>query len=995
MVDRGGSIVALMKATGLSSETVEQVSRLWGKSAARNGGRTHLLLGHLLDTAAVAGLMWDHYLSRALRQRLDEISGGRGRSWFMWVCGIHDCGKASPAFQAMDAAEAAPVLAAGLTWGRLPADRRKSWRHEVAGAALLKPRLVAEWGSEEAADWVWPLVAGHHGVFPSVRGLKPPHREVQGRGPAWAEAQRAVVDVFTRAVGFEDLADVGPVGALRKAEQLALSGLIVMADWVASAGRMGRGLADAGLVSFADAQHCMEEWWDGLRLRGGWGDLPLPQKPLAPLTDRLGVTPRASQRELVERACLMPAPGLLIAEAPMGEGKTKAALAAAEVLAARFGLDGVFVAMPTQATSDPMYEQVLQWVRTFDPELESQVALLHGRRRFNAWWRAIWEGKQRPDGSSAGRGAGGGEDGGCGCEGDEADFGAADGHDDFGAIGEDADYGMVAAEAPAGVGFVPGTDGPAHWFLGNKRGLLTAFAVGTVDHLLHAATRTRHVMLRFAGLTGKVVVVDEVHAADVYMRQFLVEALRWLGQAGVPVVLLSATLPPAQRQVFVDAYLSGVLGTADVHQPVPQPVGYPCVTVAYGAGGGAVVEMSRERVPSWRESAPVELSWLPDTGVDGARVVEAVREAIVDGGVALVVVNQVARAQAIYDGLRNEDFDGDLYLLHARLCAAHRAERTAECLGLMGPEAGESRPHRMVVIATQLAEQSFDVDADVLITDLAPTDLLLQRIGRLHRHSGTRRPDAHRVPRVLVTGATGGRDGTPRFLGASEAIYGKWSLLRSAALVTETAGPLPAVAGVKDECPRPWEGSVWSIPADVPGLVARAYGSDEVCPVGWHEAEAWQQWQAKELKREEKAEEFLLCRQREWAFPTLEGLHYAGSRVATEDQLDAVVRDGDPTVEVVIVRRFSGGYRAYDGTWLGVHGEVDDDEVTDRLLGGTIRLPARLTSAAQDVLRPLPGWAGRPWLKYQLALVLEEDGTALLGTDRVSYDVDLGLVEHR
>jgi CRISPR-associated endonuclease/helicase Cas3 len=108
-----------------------------------------------------------------------------------------------------------------------------------------------------------------------------------------------------------------------------------------------------------------------------------------------------------------------------------------------------------------------------------------------------------------------------------------------------------------------------------------------------------------------------------------------------------------------------------------------------------------------------------------------------------------------------------------------------------------------------------------------------------------------------------------------------------------------------------------------------------------------------------------------------------------------VVRDGDPTVEVVIVRRVSGGYRAYDGTWLGVHGEVDDDEVTDRLLGGTIRLPARLTSAAQDVLRPLPGWAGRPWLRYQLALVLEEDGTALLGSDRVSYDVDLGLVEHR
>lgn len=189
---------------------------------------------------------------------------------------------------------------------------------------------------------------------------------------------------------------------------------------------------------------------------------------------------------------------------------------------------------------------------------------------------------------------------------------------------------------------------------------------------------------------------------------------------------------------------------------------------------------------------------------------------------------------------------------------------------------------------------------------------------------------------------------------------------------------------------------MWSIPADVPGLVARAYGSDEICPAGWHEAEAWEQWQAKEAKREEKATEFLLCRQREWASPTLEGLHYAGSRVpATEEQLDALVRDGDPTVEAVIVRRASGGYRAYDGTWLGVHGEVDDDEVTDRLMGGTIRLPAKLTAAAQAELRPLPGWADRPWLQYQLALVLEEDGTTPLGKHRVSYDDVLGLVEHQ
>ncbi|MCK7628094.1 CRISPR-associated helicase Cas3' [Streptomyces sp. RS10V-4] len=970
-MEHTGSIVDLMRGMGLPQETIARVSRLWGKSAARNGGRTHLLLGHLLDTAAVAEVMWDRYLSAALRHRLEEISGGRGRLWFMWICGIHDCGKACPAFQAMDDADAAPVRAAGLVWGRLPSDRRQRWRHDVAGAALLRPRLVAEWGSSESAAWVWPLVAGHHGTFPSVQGLKPKHREVQGRGAAWEAVQRAVVDVFTRAIGFAGLADARPVGALNRAEQLGLSGLIVMADWIASDSEQFDGMADARTVSLASARQRAEAAWQRLGLRGGWDELAIPEDRLTPLAGRLGVPPRASQQELVERAWSMPVPGLMVAEAPMGEGKTKAALAAAEVLAARFGLDGVFVAMPTQATSDPMYEQVLEWVRTFDPELEAQVALLHGKRRFNPTWREIWESKRiDPVGQSA--------------RGEEP--AALDPFDVYGATEEDAEYGMSAWTSDASGRPQEERDGPARWFLGNKRGLLTAFAVGTVDHLLYAATRTRHVMLRFAGLVGKVVVVDEVHAADVYMRQFLLEALRWLGQAKVPVVLLSATLPPAQRQACVDAYLSGALSAADVVCSVPEPAGYPCVTAAYALNGASAVVSSREAVPSWRASTSTRIDWLPDADPDGGLLASTVRKEAADGGVVLVVVNQVDRAQAVHRALTEAGFDGQVRLLHGRLCSAHRAERTEECLRLLGPGANEERPERMVVIATQLAEQSFDVDADLLITDLAPADLLLQRIGRLHRHSGTRRPSAFAEPRVLVSGVAVGERGRPRFLPASKGIYGEWALLRAATLVAEAAGPLSGGTRQTDG---------WSIPADVPGLVARAYGEAEVCPPDWDEAVAREVWRAKEQQREKDAEGFLLTRPREWGAPTLEGLHYGGIQAASEEDLDAVVRDGKRSVEAVIVRRSASGYRAIDGTWIGVHGEVDDETVVGRLLGGTVRLPSRLTEAAEAEetgLVPLPGWTGHPWLRYAPALVLEEDGTAVLGKDRVSYDDVLGLV---
>lgn len=96
----------------------------------------------------------------------------------------------------------------------------------------------------------------------------------------------------------------------------------------------------------------------------------------------------------------MEGPGLLVVEAPMGEGKTKAALMAAEILAARFGADGVFVGMPTQATSDPMFGQVRAWLQALGrgDDLASQVALLHGKRMFNKEWRGLVEGRERVGG---------------------------------------------------------------------------------------------------------------------------------------------------------------------------------------------------------------------------------------------------------------------------------------------------------------------------------------------------------------------------------------------------------------------------------------------------------------------------------------------------------------------------------------------------------------------------------------------------------------------
>ncbi|MFI1885374.1 CRISPR-associated endonuclease Cas3'' [Streptomyces jumonjinensis] len=1001
---------------GGSGGGVDALGVLWGKSEDKAGGTMNLLLSHLLDTAAVAERIWDGFLAPSTKRMMDGVAGGvgKGRRLFTWLCGVHDCGKATPAFQRMWPKGAKAVRAAGLEWHEpTVASARCKWRHDRAGAYVLRTVLPSAGWRDEQVGWVWPLVAGHHGAFPDEAATYEPRgsrRQVAG-GPPWARAQLALVERFTRELGFGDLAQVEPARAPSRAAQLHLSGLIVMADWIASDEQHFTGIDKLADVSLAEARRRAGAAWEGLRLRGGWGRLAEPGPEV--FGDRFGHGPRLSQTLVMDAARRMEAPGLLVVEAPMGEGKTKAALMAAEILAARFGADGVFVGMPTQSTSDPMFGQVRSWVGDIDEELASQVALLHGKRMFNKEWRDPLDGG----------------------EGDpEARFG---GIDECGECGDDDLYGDGVA-AFRGDPARPVPRGPAEWFLGAKRGLLCPFVVGTIDQLLFAATRTKHVMLRMAGLAGKVVVLDEVHAADVYMSQFLREGLRWLGQAGVPVVLLSATLPPRQRQELVDAYVAGAAAREEfTAEGLPEPRGYPSVTAAWMAADGSGPRFDIESCAAWRPSLPVALEFMPETipgpGPRRELVERAGEEAdaavaaflgtvLAVDGCALVIRNTVRRAQTLYTALRDEFGDDDVLLLHGRIAVGPRADRIQECLRRLGAPGTEEEPKRprsrLIVVATQIAEQSFDVDADLVITDLAPIDLLLQRIGRLHRHGGVVRPTGLRLPRVVITGFDGeggrgarggegtqgtqgaqGGDGSddgaadaggtrtsavfgqrsPRFLGASEAIYGRHLLLRTAALLSEAAD------GTGE----------WSVPGQVPELVATGYASlDDAVPPAWREdAEAARlRWEAEERKRAESAGDYLLTRRGDREGATLAGLHYASVPGGGRDtDLDAVVRDGGISVEVILVTHDGTMYRTLRGRSLTVNGDVSD-ELLDEVLGGTVRLPAHLSEQAVQQLVPLPGWLGHPRLRYSLALPLDPRHGAVLGEHRLRYDDKLGLV---
>jgi CRISPR-associated endonuclease/helicase Cas3 len=930
----------------VDAQLLQRLAPFWGKSAA--GGRHNLLVQHLFDAAAIGELIWDLYLAPAVRDKLDASCAGRGRALFVLLCAFHDVGKATPAFQDKVPALAAAVQVYGLSWRPLSREARL-WHHTLAGGVIVREALAAAgWDSAQVA-WVVPMVTGHHGLVPMRGRYRIPARHGHGEGPQWRQAQQDLVRTVAVHVG-ADVAALEPVAVPSRAVQLALSGAVIMADWIASDSDRFPGIDQLEHVSIGTARERARAAWEGLELRGGWRDRAL----LAPsgfFKQRFHrPEPRPVQTAAIDVASTMPGPGLIFIEAPMGEGKTEAALAAAEVLAARFGADGLFVGMPTQATSDAMFNRVVDWAQSLDSS--APVGLLHGKRRFNQRWR-----KMR-----------------------ERFVDVADDDD-----GCDDTSGAAAGQSHAG----QRTAVPAEWFLGPKRGLLMPVTIGTIDQLLHAATRTRHVMLRHLGLAGRVVVLDEVHAYDVYMMQFLAEALRWLGDGGVPVVLLSATLPPRMRRQLAEAYLQGRLREPEVAAPPSLTDGHAYPAVRWVAVADDDVHGGSCSATPWRDPIPVAVDVLDEGPAEGPeKVVAAVTEALTDGGCVLVVRNTVRRARRTFQALRRA-FAGDdttTVLLHARLMMAERVDRTDRVLDLLGApdrEHAPPRPPRMIVVATQLAEQSFDVDVDLLVTDVAPIDLLLQRIGRLHRHErpADTRPWRVAAPRVVVAGMSVAAGGVPVFPRGSEHVYGRYPLLRAAHLVLQASRD----AG-------------WSIPADVPSLVERGYDTAQPVP-GWQAAvdAAFAAWTHGDDVRRDSANRFILAGAGELHRTDLAGLHDRPTRdLDDEDAVSAVVRDGADSIEVVLLRQHGDLKYTLDGRCLGpADAMVSDPDVADAVAGSTVRLPAALTEAALRDLAPLSAAGGDPWLRRVRVLVLDGDNSAVLDRYRLRYDSDLGLVDER
>ncbi len=908
------------------SGEVPSLLALWAKSDAE--GHPHSLPGHLLDAAAVGELIWDRFMAQITKTQLDRACLGHGRDVFRLVCGWHDLGKATPTFQLKMRDLATRAEGSGWT---MPFRPRLDLKHGASGSVIAS-RVLGNAGVCGLA-WVPPLIEGHHGAFRSVDGRA--YRDAgQGSSELWQSGQDRLALWVAGQLGVRmtDLAKLPnampPLGL-----QLATAGLLSMADWIASSS-LFVGL-DCDAVSIDQARERADRAWSILSLRGGWS--LGSTVGAADFERRFGWAPRPLQATVLDAADRMTQPGLMIIEAPMGEGKTEAALSAIESLGANFNCSGFAFAMPTQGTTDSMFKRCWEWAGSVDASLP--VALVHGKAMANEQWHELLAAARINDV-------------------DDPD--CAD------------PYGLAAEVCP------DSSRVPAEWLLGRHRALLSPGVVATVDHLLIAASLGKYIALRHAGLAGKVLVIDEVHSYDVFMAQYLHQLLAWCSDAQIPVVLMSATLPPRIRQELLDAYASGLAPEASAPGDVVEVSGYPLVTTWTGADGVHTVSTG-----AWKADSPVTVSILPVEDVDEvgpiADVVDGETQA---GGCALVILNTVARAQAVYRLLRDRKVPA--VLLHGRLTTSERATRTAqlvECLGAVSDSPDTAartprRPERLVVVATQVAEQSFDIDTDLLVTDLAPMDLLLQRVGRLHRHirPAADRPTHLRLARVIVTGTRLRGAQPPDFVRAFGYVYDRYSLLCSALLIEKA-------------------GAVWNLPSQIPALVAAAYGDDLPWPPGWSvpAEQARTELRTSEQDRIVAAQVGTLRRQVSGLSEgTLEGLHDGGA-ARLGDRIP--VRDGEPSREVVLVRRLDDCYVSLRGRALGPNGErCTNADLAIEVLGDSVRVRER-----EDLgeVRPLPGWDGVHLLRSMPALVLDADNRATGPWGTASYDPELGLIIER
>ena len=684
--------------------TKQSYHRYWAKSGDEDSLDCHLLPYHLMDVAACMEALLEEW--PALRDHLARLIGLEPQSAtavLSWLAGLHDAGKFSEAFQGLR-----PDIQRSL--GAEPRSYGYHLRHDTLGRELIGRHLLGKRGGR---DWLGlsDLISGkrrqRQQLAPITEAIACHHGQ-PGDRPGSGQLRQSFVDHDYRA--FQDFAadlyellDVQPRWALDgtalkerfRTASWQLAGWTVFVDWIGS--NQTRFPMEREIMT-------LEDYWDRARDRAqeaiAKSGVGLPQ-----ISEYTGLqslfrsfdapSPLQAFASTVE---IHDGPQLFILEDATGAGKTEASLILANRLMNRGQGQGFYIGLPTTATANGMYQRMsVAYHQFFEQYEEASLVLAHSTRHL---MKSFLESVDDP---------------------------TTGGPRTYSSHQRDETAQAICSA----------------WLSDHsKKALLAPFGVGTIDQALLAGLPSRHQCLRLAGLSQKILIVDEIHAYDTYMQELLRNLLHYHVEQGGSAILLSATLPHEQRQALVDTFADA----RNLERVELQERGFPLTTHC----GRSITEypiddQSKPGQPELRaqKTHDVDLRLEPDR----ERCVQRLIEAAEDGQCACWIRNTVDDAIEAYETLTQRLSRDRVTLFHARFCRHDRQRIEDQVLEQFGKDSTEDQRAGRVVIATQVIEQSLDLDFDVMVTDLAPIDLVIQRAGRMHRHERSYR---HTSPELIV-----------------------------------------------------------------------------------------------------------------------------------------------------------------------------------------------------------------------------------------------------
>lgn len=886
------------------------------KTSRNDSGLWLPLWMHAQDTAEIMVHLWNQWLPDAVRQ---IICDGKEEALLKKTCRFlgltHDMGKATAAFQSRILCSL-PEIKNHLTNKGLIIPELAEYSHSgqvthaLAAEAILKQLAVR--------DCICEIAGAHHGKPQDYETVE---YSLESHGYHYYASQKDVwiplwQTFLENAVQKSGLESAKVLPQLSVKAQVLLSGLLVMADWIAS---------NTKYFPLIAIDEMGSETLYPQRIKKGWKDAALPDFWTAEeyfwdeeiFKERFTFSPNPVQQAVLETAQEIEAPGLLIMEAQMGVGKTEAALAAAEIFAGKRGCGGLFFGLPTQATANGIFPRLRDWAQKQSEKVQLSIRLAHGKAELNEDYTDLFTGEAQ--------------------------------------IGSDEDPGLVVHQ----------------FFLGRKQSLLSDFVIATVDQILMAALKQKHLMLRHLGMAGKVVIIDECHAYDAYMNVYLDRALNWMGAYHVPVILLSATLPADRRRDLMNAYLNRRSREikADRGEWTTSRA-YPLLTWTDGKG------VNHRDIPMENTSKSVHMEWIKDS-----RRIPVLREKLQRGGCALVILSTVKRAQEFALEVRENIPDARVLLLHAAFLMPDRAQQEQEILQRLGKKSREKDRDHLIVIGTSVLEQSLDIDADFMITDLCPMDLLLQRLGRLHRHPvhDAERPEILKEALCCIS-----EPDDEEYEGGAAAIYGQYLLMRTKARLPEQI----------------------LLPKDIPDLVQDCYGDWEYPTPDPQYSKAKQEDDVRKGTLKSKAKTYRLEKPSDC--DALDGWISNVDTSLTTEEAEATVRDGEYSLEVLVFIKKEEGL--FYLPWQNKGRAADTDRLPSaeerrELLKQRIKLPGALCQKGnirstlmelEEIRKPyLLEWSYDPALRDELMLLLDDNLHAELGGFHLTYSQTEGLMSRK